>query len=859
MRTRSQGPLTSSHKELEVEPKKRTVKAAPKATSKPNSSEQEHHEPQQAPVFLSLPPPGSPALVRGLKSYPTLEAVMGSPFEPTPEVSTTLACGPSRWSQSPDKSTAIERMRQAKLSLQKDAVKGHQMRTRAAAKVKDEAKDFKRHLKESDKLLTPRQSPTRTMYNDDLKKNPLFPINFERRINRPKVSFPLTPGPSLVPIKSELLTVASSARKRGRDSSDDDEILEPSPKRKQYVTGQTQYGRYDSIKDYDKLKKHIPKHGPAAPLPSHEDFAIAAARLAEEEDEALQAANKAAEQRARQEQEGYQAELQRIQKEEATKAQITNAGVVSSIRAFGGSVLRTFTRPFFGGAPATEPIKKISDEDFLSQAPEVTREEALRRGDERMMQTAIEASKQLGRPLKPLGSIARVQQRSIRSLRRGPIAEDLFKRPNKSEVAQQPQITSERHPTQSKAQATTARSETQTSDDEDALVDTPTKKRKRPSATGAEGNIASKRFSYGMLDDEPAEDIEEDTESQTEDEVQVTPIANKQQKLFAAQTPRSALKKRNADGIEQNTLKKSVNFGVNQTRTFFKDDRSPASTPSSLKTSPRATDRYTGTIAADHTNAFESDDSSVSFTFDKTLMHPHQTNRNTFRNSQAHSDIDSMHSTALTIQRNARDGTVVQPSPGKFCLDYDAYEMNDELEDDIDTMAIYKIDETTLPEAESTPRAPAPTSPRPSHAQLPKATNSALTLNDNEALNRARSSAEKYKPKTSTPLRESRVRSSSPMSDKENMYPSWYDADVAAEINRNWGPEDDAKMESYNFKWPQPKTYAELGIAPQYICDMVSERWTQEDDEAANRAFEYNIKQFRDAKAAGFTPVTVFD
>ncbi len=336
------------------------------------------------------------------------------------------------------------------------------------------------------------------------------------------------------------------------------------------------------------------------------------------------------------------------------------------------------------------------------------------------------------------------------------------------------------------------------------------KKRKRPTLT-ADGKIPRlPRGGFGLdgefYDDDFDGLLPLDSNS---DEETTAPVAKKQKLndglTYEAQTPRSVLKKRTDLGT--GTISRS-----NKKVTF---DDSPVDTPSKLRTRSH---EYNGVTFADYASPTSEDETNLSNSPD--------TKANTAANTGS---IEEGPSRAL-MHPCPSDFTPTpgRPRPGSFCVPE-----TDQFDDSFDL--------TQTPDM-----SPLPATPRIAHAELPTNTDvpaavnilpdldaqmlaatpsdsSVLAETKAEALNKARSTAEKHK--SNNPSRLSQVERvatpSPPLVTDEN--------------------------DEFAHGWPREQTYVEAGICSQKVFDYVKANWTKEDEEIGGLVYQQSLQEFKAA------------
>ncbi|PWY92086.1 hypothetical protein BO70DRAFT_348521 [Aspergillus heteromorphus CBS 117.55] len=352
-------------------------------------------------------------------------------------------------------------------------------------------------------------------------------------------------------------------------------------------------------------------------------------------------------------------------------------------------------------------------------------------------------------------------------------------------------------PTVSDSQASVTRGREVTSQQASEAQETP-KKRKRSPSPDVIPNPPG--CSYGMDLDYFCYSSESEDEQETSSRIEP-----KKTGILAKTAVRSALR-------SERPSSKKVRF-----------DASPENTPSKLRQRARATDPYRGR----HFIGMGSDSNSLS-TPETPTRAP-----------------DSAPAPALEVEDPRSRPGFVPNTQGTFQLDYDAFSDDSESSGSAGASPAANLSapspQTATPVAAQTPE-PRPT-PRPAPAFALPSTPAKI---DDEALARARSQAEKYKPKTPSGLRTA-SRYSSPLTATPDMVPmsvaatpvpasaavpapqsehrpieDFGDDEFAREAQ--WLYENCPSGDLRDLEWPQPVTYEEQGFSREAI-EFVNEVW----------------------------------
>lgn len=300
----------------------------------------------------------------------------------------------------------------------------------------------------------------------------------------------------------------------------------------------------------------------------------------------------------------------------------------------------------------------------------------------------------------------------------------------------------------------------------------PGQKRKRPALSPSNSIPNPPGASFG-LDYRYFEDSDEGTEDED-----------------LPHPPKSVLKKATETSFER----------IQRSTKRVKFDNSPTDTPSK----ERARAKYAGIHFADSPNAF--------ITADENSSSP---------TPQSNSEPDFVPSSA-------------HPTPNRFCLPdnwSDESSLASTKSRDSSNMSGVEYEQardesTFLPDRESSTFMHIP----PQETPLPETPKKSGTDVDLSPLSKARQSAERYKPKSPSTLRQStQLPSSSPLAEKK-------------------GEEEDNEFDRLD--WPKVPSMVEAGYCSQDIADLVEALWTPEDDIRADEWFEKEFARFKAAELA---------
>ena len=334
-------------------------------------------------------------------------------------------------------------------------------------------------------------------------------------------------------------------------------------------------------------------------------------------------------------------------------------------------------------------------------------------------------------------------------------------------------------------------------------VPTTGQKRKRPPLSPGGSIPNPEGVSYGMDlryfdDDYESSPSGDENNCDDDDDADVT-----------ARQPKSAMKKVTETSFER----------ISRSSKRVKFDNSPIDTPSK----ERARARYTGVHFSDSPNAFvaaeEEAAARATTEFTPSRAHPAP-------NRFVIPDDWSDESTNRT-----------QSSSGMSGIEYEGDE------------SLQRIDDTTIqPDAESSTfnirnDTSEPATPkRRASTSISAATTTPTTGSNISPLSKARQSAEKYKPKSPSNLRQaSRLSSSSLTTSSMN---------AAAEEDEEEEDEEEESNEFSALAWPKPPSMVDAGICTEEIAALVESLWSPAEEARAEEWFEREFGRFRAATAA---------
>ncbi|PLB53216.1 hypothetical protein P170DRAFT_473090 [Aspergillus steynii IBT 23096] len=267
-------------------------------------------------------------------------------------------------------------------------------------------------------------------------------------------------------------------------------------------------------------------------------------------------------------------------------------------------------------------------------------------------------------------------------------------------------------------------------------------------------------------------------------------------------------------------------------------DASPEDTPSKLRTRARATDPYTGSHFIGMGNGSPSSSLDASSPTPTASTHA----------PTVQDEEEDLYAPSPIIDPRTRPGFIPN-TQGTFQLDYDAFS-DDSSESSgpssppsVSAPSPAPAAETRADESIQSP-APSP-APRPTPVVPPSTPAAAV---DEEALAKARSRAEKYKPKTPSGLRTA-SRYSSPMT----ITP---DARIESRSLEDLGDDEIAEDTKWLFEncpsgditqlqWPARQSYQEsLGIS-QTVIDVVAQVWKESEVDKAYDIFCQGFEEFK--------------
>ncbi|KAI9036296.1 uncharacterized protein KD926_002114 [Aspergillus affinis] len=316
--------------------------------------------------------------------------------------------------------------------------------------------------------------------------------------------------------------------------------------------------------------------------------------------------------------------------------------------------------------------------------------------------------------------------------------------------------------------------------------------------------------------------------SESEDEAPEQSTAPQQANGLARTAVRSALRSDRA-------ASKKVRF-----------DASPEDTPSKLRTRARATDPYTGS----HFIGMGSGSPSSSF------APPSPTPNAPSPAPFVEEEEEDLYGPSPVVDPRTRPGFIPN-TQGTFQLDYDAFS-DDSSESSEPSSPTSASAPSPAPAAETplveSPRSPTP-SPAPSVAPsatprqtsiIPTSTPAAAV--DDEALAKARSLAEKHKPKTPSRLRTA-SRYSSPMT----ITP---DARIESAPVEDFGDDEFAQDAQWlyehcpsgdltQFQWPDKQGYQESLEISQTAIDVLAKVWNDSEVDEAHNLFCQGFEEFK--------------
>ncbi|KAL1885010.1 hypothetical protein Plec18167_001667 [Paecilomyces lecythidis] len=262
-------------------------------------------------------------------------------------------------------------------------------------------------------------------------------------------------------------------------------------------------------------------------------------------------------------------------------------------------------------------------------------------------------------------------------------------------------------------------------------------------------------------------------------------------------------------------------------------DTSPENTPSKLRL--RATDSYTGQQFVGVPDLFTPRDNA---TRQDAVPHP---------DTATTSAAVPAAQTAVEEPAQRSPGFIPNQS-GTFRLDYDAFSSDSESNTEPSPARPTSQGQPPASREETEPRPPAwtqppPPRPTPAHAALPSTSEPAA---DSQALAKARSQAEKYKPKTPSGLRTT-SRYASPMGASPLGEVSGGDDDFARDAQ--WLLSNCPSGDLSELSWPKQGALTEgLGVDPE-AGRLLAQLWEEEEVEEGYHAFSRSLEEFAETLA----------
>ncbi|GAD96719.1 hypothetical protein NFIA_064050 [Paecilomyces variotii No. 5] len=262
-------------------------------------------------------------------------------------------------------------------------------------------------------------------------------------------------------------------------------------------------------------------------------------------------------------------------------------------------------------------------------------------------------------------------------------------------------------------------------------------------------------------------------------------------------------------------------------------DTSPENTPSKLRL--RATDSYTGQQFMGVPDLFAPRDNA--------------SRQDAVPQPETATTSAAVSATQTTVEQPAqRSPGFIPNQSGTFRLDYDAFSSDSESNGEPSPArpASQGQPPASREETESRPPAwtqPPPPRPTPAHAALPSTSEPTV---DNQALAKARSQAEKYKPKTPSGLRTA-SRYASPMGASPLGEVPGGDDDFARDAQ--WLLANCPSGDLTELSWPKQGALTEgLGVDPE-AGRLLAQLWEEEEVEEGYRAFSRSLEEFAETLA----------